>query len=748
MTQTGSISFPSIPASQDQTIVTIDLVTAKVIGAMDLYGCSVTGSATCYVQLYASNDDLNYSALGPGVPVYQTARHLRVPAAPSNVASYRYVRIVLVDGAPVSGETLSATAATVLEQADPDERIRFWPFSAAESRAYMLALTGRNADVYRDGAFLASIPLPHNASQIARLRKDKRLDTGLAWHENVPTHKILRDGDDFSWISEPAVFDNLPNVQFDGTSYFNGTNEVQRINFKDFATNDTFNILFDGERTSSITYAASFSTTVASIDSALEALSNLGSGQVTVTETGAREVTITFTGDAGQINWPELFVTVVDSASGIATVATVTEGKEGGEPIASAARGYFRCGLFWSGRTNQFGAKELPLTAIASQYGDYFNFNQASNRATDGLEFVIDGDDDDGIRAALKARYPLLFTTSGVYFIPVDALDGEKPPGAIEAAPFGFEDTIEPLRFDGSAVYVQQGGKVIRELYWQGGNVGQGGGWVSTDLSLRASHLIVSPIDACVRPAGRLNQTNVYILICGNGEAATLTRLDEQNVSGWARDNTPNGTLLAASADKLGRVYMAVRRQVGDDVVYSIETEEDGLYLDGSVTRSLASASTISDLGHLEGQAVYVLGEEGYYGPFTVTSAAITLSDELTGDYEIGLLFDAEAQVLDVRETPDGKSLAGRYKQVHVVKASVLNSIPPRIRHLEKDWPLELPDEEVETDTEIADSLRPVTGWVEVEGLQGQTRDVDFTLYRPAPGPFNIRAIQIEASVQ
>jgi hypothetical protein len=748
MTQTGPINFPSLPAGTDLELVTIDLGSAKPIAAIDLYDCVVSGSGTCALQLYGSNDGVLFDPLGVGASVYQTARHVRVAAAPSQVADFRYVRINIVDTAAVTGETLSASAATVLEQEAPTDQVRFWPFSGAEDRAYMLVLTGRNADVFRDGRYVASVPLPHNASQILRLRRDKRLDTAIAWHENVPPHRVFRDGDDFSWISAPAVFENLPDVQFDGETYSNGKNEIQRINFRDFDQNDTFNILLDGERTSSISIPDQYNGIEGNVKTALEALPNLGSGQTIVTRSGTREVTIEFVGAAGQIDWPEMFVTVVDSATGIATVSTVREGEEGGEPIASEARGYFRCGLFWSGRTNQFGAKELPLNAIASAYGQYFDFNQGSNRATDGLEYVIDGQDDDGVRAALKARYPLLFTTSGVYYIPVDALDGEVPPGAIEATNYGFEDIIQPMRFDGSAVYVQQGGNIVRELYWQGGNVGQGGGWLTTDLSLRASHLIISPIDACVREAGRLNQTNVLFIVCGNGEAATLTSLEEQSVRGWARDNTPNGKILAAGADKLGRVYYAIRREIDGNVAYTIETEESDRYLDGSVQKTVINSNIVDGLEHLEGHDVLLLELDELLGPFKVEAGQVVLPEEKTGKYEVGTFYDAWAQMLDLRNSPDGKSLANRKKLIHRVEAKVLDSLAPRIEHNGKDWPLQPSDEEVLTDVTVAAELRRYSAYLEVEGLQGHTRDVDFKLKRSAPGPFHILSIKVAASIQ
>lgn len=78
------------------------------------------------------------------------------------------------------------------------------------------------------------------------------------------------------------------------------TNEVQTITLTDghTATGGTFTLTYDGQTTSAIAYDANAAT----IDAALEALSNIGAGDVSVSGTLNTGITVTFTGALAATN--------------------------------------------------------------------------------------------------------------------------------------------------------------------------------------------------------------------------------------------------------------------------------------------------------------------------------------------------------------------------------------------------------------------------------------------------------------
>ncbi|MGB3626027.1 MAG: hypothetical protein WA989_09365 [Henriciella sp.] len=745
MNATGALSLSSIPAVTGIVLLTMALNASVNVGAVDLYGAAITGDTEGELHLEYSTNGSTWTRAGPTVPVYATARDVRLPVAPDMVKPVTHLRLVIDNGSPVSGEAFSASSVTVLTQAAPDGNIRFWPFSAPEGAAYMLAVTGGNADVYRDGGYKASIPLPYSTSQVLRVRTDKRLDTLIASHENVPEHLVIRDDADDAWISRPAVFKNVPLEQFEGETYTNGKNEKQVLFFRGFSGGDTFNIVLDGERTSNVAVPASFTGIETAVKSALEALDNLGAGQTICTKTGNKEVTVEFTGDAGQKDWPQMFISVVDSTDGVGVVSTIQEGEEGGEAMISPSRGYSRCAMFWSGRTNLLGLKALPLTGIATQYGDYFNFNQGSARATDGLEYLIDSDDDDGVRAVQKkARHPLLFTSSGCWYLPVDALSGETPPGALPASQVGFEDVVPPLAFDGGTMFVQYGGTIVNYLEWTGGD----GEWVASDVSVRASHLIVRPVDAAVRESARGYKSALYHLIREDGEVASFVSKRSENVAGWARMTTPAGRILAMKADKLGRIYAAVRRVAGETVHWTVETESAALTLDGGAIVELDNEDTIA-APQLDGLPVWVTDGNNAYGPVTVSGGEIVLDEPLTGSVEYGLLYDAWIEPQDVRGNTEIGSLAGVLKHVQKVRVKLLSSLPPKISIYDKAWPMEVSADAIQEglDTTAGPIAGRITGWVEQDDFDGDGETADFRLYRHLPGPFRIQAIKTTINI-
>lgn len=94
-------------------------------------------------------------------------------------------------------------------------------------------------------------------------------------------------------------------------------NEVQKITLGN-ATGGTFTLTFDGQTTSSIAYNASTST----VTSALEALSNIQSGDVTVTSPSSGIYNVTFQGVYLGTNVPQM--TITSSLTGNSSTPTVT----------------------------------------------------------------------------------------------------------------------------------------------------------------------------------------------------------------------------------------------------------------------------------------------------------------------------------------------------------------------------------------------------------------------------------------
>ncbi len=104
-----------------------------------------------------------------------------------------------------------------------------------------------------------------------------------------------------------------------------GTNEVQTVTITGSPTGGTFTLTWSGQTTAAIAYNAASKT----VKQALEALSNIGQGDVKVTGSAGGPFTVTFKGDLSGTNVAQM------TASG----ASLTGGSSPGVTIATQTAG-------------------------------------------------------------------------------------------------------------------------------------------------------------------------------------------------------------------------------------------------------------------------------------------------------------------------------------------------------------------------------------------------------------------------
>jgi hypothetical protein len=112
--------------------------------------------------------------------------------------------------------------------------------------------------------------------------------------------------------------------------------EVQTLSFTGVPTGGTFKLEFDGEETADITYAAGL--TAATVETALETLSNIDADEATVAGSNGGPFTITFSGQWADVDVPELVVTDEALTGGTTPHAVITESTPGvGDTTISVA---------------------------------------------------------------------------------------------------------------------------------------------------------------------------------------------------------------------------------------------------------------------------------------------------------------------------------------------------------------------------------------------------------------------------
>lgn len=141
-------------------------------------------------------------------------------------------------------------------------------------------------------------------------------------------------------------------------------------------------------------------------------------------------------------------------------------------------------------------------------------------------------------------------------------------------------------------------------------------------------------------------------LPCDDGRMSVLLFEPTEGVAAWCRLVDPDAfyeSVCCLPGDAEDSVYFVVRRTIDGSTVRHVEklapeaweNMKDAWRLRSAVEYDGVSTTSITGLGHLEGEAVYAWTNGYQQGPFTVTSGAITLDYAATYAI-IGLLYEGK----------------------------------------------------------------------------------------------------------
>jgi hypothetical protein len=242
-----------------------------------------------------------------------------------SVTTTMETRLVLGHGVPSSGSTLSTASG-----AQP-----------TTSRGYLSGQTGINGALRLSDAH--QIEAGSTGQYIATVSNNSVSNTTasglvvtLRVGNNPPNAPILTAPADgatidrnilqrFDWdFSDPDAGDSQSKAELRHRPTGVAKNEIQDVTISGAPTGGSFTLTFDGQTTGAIAYNA----TAADVQSALEALSNIGVGDVAVTGNAGGPYTVTFQGVLGATDVPQLTATssLTGGTSPSVTVTTTQEG--------------------------------------------------------------------------------------------------------------------------------------------------------------------------------------------------------------------------------------------------------------------------------------------------------------------------------------------------------------------------------------------------------------------------------------
>jgi hypothetical protein len=240
---------------------------------------------------------------------------------------------------------------------------------------------------------------------------------------------------------------------------------------------------------------------------------------------------------------------------------------------------------------------------------------------------------------------------------------------------------LQPLSIGGVTLYVGDGATKIRELV-----LGDQNRYVAPELTVLAEHMFKSGIVDWA--FAEKPDPTIYVAMDG-GLLVAITYDREQKVLGFARHDVggvvENVAVIPSTVEGVDDLYMVVRRTINGETVRYIEVLEapfdgdttaieDAFFVDCGLTYSGSPISTVTGLGHLEGEAVKVFADgQSINDTFTVESGQIELPSAFS-KISVGLPFESRAVTMPISGPGQDGYLFGRRTKVMAAFIDVLNS--------------------------------------------------------------------------
>lgn len=672
-------------------------------------------------------------------------RTRRLALPPGRQVTARHWRIVRLHADPAQPVDLNAAVVRLTRIAVRRETSELSPwrrwgfdFDTAEQR-YGLIATDGNVEVYQRGVRVASIPSPYSAAQVTNVRRAQMLDTLLAFHPDVPPYRFARQGAHSEWDSRPQAFENIPLFDYDGTRS-GGVSEVQQVAFTDFVAGDTFNLTLEGQTTGSIAFDGNMAALGASVAAALTALDNIGAGGVAVSSPGANKLRIAYQGKNRNEDIGELVAQVLISEKGIARTATVTQGKEGGEPVISATRGWPAAGVFFDSRLWLAAPRSRPQTIMASRSGFFFDLNIKGGEADKGISVDLATDQSTRIMNLFAGRHLQVFSQSAEFFCASQPIT--PPPAFPRTSSVGLQPGTPLLEMEGGTLFIQAGGDTVSHFIYE--DAAQS--YVAVPLSSYAPHLTKGIVAGGFRRHRSTSEPNLALWIRADGSATAMSAILSQDVLGFVPWTT-DGTFVEAGGELAGDLYVGVRRTAGGVESHRLEVLDDAHMLDASV-RVAGPVTEISGLEHLEGRTVALYVDGADAGDTVVVGGQAALPYAAERWAEAGLLFVPRGRLLPMILSQDPRGGASMRARVGEVALRLGPTGNLRLGMTGKKlWPVPLKRRGGDGDQAALLDQGPgedaFTGWTRVYPLPGFQDDAQIDWEQSRPGPLEIREVVV-----
>ena len=540
----------------------------------------------------------------------------------------------------------------VAEVKDSSKETRLIPFEFSTTQTYMLEFGDQYIRFYKDNGQILSggsayeISSPYLEAELFDIKFAQSADVMYLVHPNHETSKLSRTGHT-SW--------SLDEVEFTDGPYL--------------AVNTTSTTMSPSATTGNgITITASANTFV-STD--VGRLINFSNGYAKITAfSSATSVT-------------------ADVKDDFDTTSANTDWKLG---AFSDTTGHPSCVSFFEQRLVFAGTSSEPQTLYFSKSGDYENMTAGTN-ADDAMVYTIASNQVNVIRFLKTQRTLIVGTVGGEFTVSADGTDAAVTPTNItikRQSSYGSAN-VDAIPAGNATLFLQRAKRKIRELSYNF----DVDGYQAADLTILNDVVTKTGINEM-----SYQQSPDSILWCvrDDGVLAGLTYLRGEEVIAWHRHilggSFGDGNAVVESVASISgelnedELWVIVKRTINGATKRYVEcfaqfdfdetTPTDFRFLDSHLTYSGSATTTLSGLGHLEGQTVSILADGATHPNKVVSSGSITL-DRQTEKAVVGLSYDSVLQTMRIEGGAAEGTSQGKTKRISKVVLRLFETVGVKV---------------------------------------------------------------------
>lgn len=422
------------------------------------------------------------------------------------------------------------------------------------------------------------------------------------------------------------------------------------------------------------------------------------------------------------------------------------------------AGNYPRCATFVEQRLAFASSINEPQAVWMSQSANYENFGYSSpSKASDAVTFRIRARQVNEIRSMLPLRGLMLLTSGAEWIVSGGSQSDAITPSSVKVDPQSYRGaaTVQPIVVGSTVLFAQDRGGVVRDFSYEFA----ADAFTGKDLTILARHLFENRnIKAWAYAQAPYS---IVWVVLDDGSLVSLTYMKEHEVWAWTHHDSGADAIfedVAVIAEGNEDVPYFIVNRVIDGVARRyiermhsrvMDTVEDAFFVDSGLSYEGPAASTLSGLGHLEGQAVVALANGNVVRNLTVTDGAVTLPNAATVIH-IGLPMTAALQTLDLDlgNVAGLGTVQGRQKSVAeaTLRVEDTRGIFVAVKDVDRDSPknIEYKQRSVEAWSE---AIQLYTGDIRITPMWDWTNGGNLWIKQFDPLPMTILAIMPDIAI-